>query len=330
MPEKGDRAVDAGTAGDLARLLAGVTPPLEVVIGDQTGVIEFLPRHRWPRGVDLYACLALTLDGGNGHLFLPPGLLALLHDAIAPGLSRRPVAGPVAGLLVEAAIAPLLDGFEEVAGCRVAITGLVPRADASDLAGAINFGFKVAIPGAPPYLIAAALPGDWSGKLLSRWLRARDHSAKETELVVRAGWTVVDEPFNDLEADDVVVLSRSALASDRLLVVIGDAVCATAEITEEGVVLEDAPAQMETSFMKSLARPVGCDTAGVVVCDALRQTISIDDALGLKAGSLIKLPHGLTGPVEMRADTGRGALGRLVRVGARPGVRLMERPRAAV
>ena len=284
--------------------------------------------------------IAFVVDGRKASLLLPMELINLALAQVEPDLPAAELDGDTLALLLELALAPLLDRLEAATGCRISLKRAGGKAPRSKSAIAIALSLHGAAAGdrtlvaflaaKDAELLAAAFDG--APSVPAAWNRL------PLPLVVRLGETRLKAgELSSLQPRDVVLFDETALSKQQVLVVVGDHRCFSGRLERSRVTLlepADPPgtSAWEQSAMTTVeSKPGDRAKAPDGELEALpitlqfeigRKQIPLGELRGVGSGYVVDLGRGLDDPVDILANGSLVGRGEFVRVGESLGVRV--------
>lgn len=287
--------------------------------------------------------LGLAVAGERLALRLPGAVLDQLARALQPDLGTLPD-GPAGPLLLELALAPLLEAAEGIAGTPITIETVAPASNAAAPSATLRVEGHLAgepfpvqldlghLPDAPPLdallaLVEAAHP------------RAAPVAALPLAVRFVAGHTWLTlRQFASLEPGDAVLPDFWLPARGETRATLGDHLVATARTDRHTSTLRTPfrPAAEEPAAARGVsgmtqdqaaqeAEPqAGLDAVGVALTFELgRRTLALSDLKAVGEGHVFDLGLDPRNPIDLIANGARIGQGEIVEIGERIGVRVV-------
>lgn len=291
--------------------------------------------------------LGLAVAGGRLALRLPGAVLDRLARALQPDLERLPD-GPAGPLLLELALAPLLEAAERVVQARITIESLAPAHEAAPgptlrveghLAGEpfparLDLGpGPLAVPGSPPLEALLAL-------VEAAPARAAPVAALPLAVRFVAGHTRLTlRQFESIEPGDAVLPDLWYPARGETRLTLGENLVAEARTDRHTSTLRtpfrpaaEDPAASGVSVMakdqaggaaEARSEP-GLDAVNVALTFELgRRTLGLGELKALGEGHVFDLGLDPESPIDLIANGARIGQGEIVEIGERIGVRVV-------
>ena len=311
--------------------LFGPLPPRQIKAGDSIDV-------------------ALTLDGRPGRLLLSPALAELLISTLDEDLQAEELDQDSLALLLELALAPVLDRIQAATGQRIALLGSAPsRRSKTSVALAVTLHLD-GRQGLRASLVMATADGDVLARACQAWPRARrSWSHLRTTACLRLGSTRLKlRELRSLRLKDVVLFDEAQIDKQRLSVVVGEHWSYPAEIegTRARVLAgrrrlettaqeqrtmadtKDATVSSETVTGTGTGTGTGTETELddlpiTLVFELGRQQLSLGELREIDSGHVFDLGRGLDDPVDIYANGSLIGRGEVMQVAETLGVRIV-------
>lgn len=278
-------------------------------------------------------------------LRLPASILDRIARAIQPDLAALP-GGPAGALLLELALAPLLEAAEATVGCAgLHVASVAPPAAArrgtlmllveGQLAGEA-FPAQLDLGSAPIHRDLPARLDALLRLLESAPIQAAPVTALPASLAFRAGHTRLTlAQFRRLEPGDAVLPDVWHPSRGETLVTVGGTLAAlattdrhtsTLKVPFGPVATQDVPGNGDVEMAQDAAHEgaTGMDGLSIVLAFELgRRSVAIGDLKAMGAGHVFDLGLDPAQPVDLMANGTRIGQGEIVEIGERIGVRVV-------
>lgn len=284
--------------------------------------------------------VAFNLDGRAGRLLLSPALAELLLSTLDDDLQAEDLDQGSLALLLELALAPVLDRVQAATGHRVALPGTAPPRRAKD---GIALAFSLRVDGSQGLrasLVMAPADGEVLAGACRAWPAARrGWSRLRTTACLRLGTTRLKlRELRSLRLKDVVLLDEAQTEERRLAVVVGELWAYPARIEDTRVRVLARPERLETTARERRAMAdtkedgvnSGAETETelddlpiTLLFELGRQQLSLGELREIDSGHVFELGRGLDDPVDIYANGSLIGRGEVVRVAEGLGVRIV-------
>jgi type III secretion protein Q len=285
-----------------------------------------------------------TIDGAAAQFVASPRLVETLVGGVLPGVHVMDLSPQTRALALEAALTDGLDALETQLGAGITLNAVTDSRDPAIDLLTPNVGVRIALDGAAPVMLPAHIPEAVLRKLIALQLGVTVNDAQldpEVPLAVRIGRTTsTQSEVASLTENDVLLLDETLLDDDRLCLIVDESYGVMGELDGKSLKLDGPLAPVEQSWLQRFTASAAADRGRrpqpsgngssnppdpptIVVVDLAYRLARLSELLRISASDPVALPQGIDGIVELRVGRRRIATGRLARVGAAVGVRIV-------
>lgn len=278
------------------------------------------------RSLRLFTAVRGRAGGEPAALYLPQRLFEKAIHSLSEDVAGVRFDAASSVLLFEAALADLIDAFEETFGVGLEIGS----AEAGPESGEdCNLAFKIEEDGRPLVFAYAQVNDLLARRITRRWCAGdRDESSFDpaVTLDMRIGSTTVSAgELSILKQGDILLFDSSPLPTRRALLVVEDCCAALVDVDASAATISQPLRSFDDPSIAMLIPRASSNGSRTVHAVLARSKVPLSQVEALTLNQKFELPHGVEGPVELICDTGAIGQGRLVRCAGGLGVHLARR-----
>jgi flagellar motor switch/type III secretory pathway protein FliN len=313
-----------------ARLaLSKLAAPERVLKVEAAGIttgLRLAPVTEAKQPVALMTAIDATVGAEPVRLYLPTTIFEAYTSAVFGKVVRSRFPREQAALLFESALAEPIEALERLLGAEIAVTAAGLCRGDHPLDADINLRLSVEHEGNRPLVGYASLPFAVFNRIVDLWNGAAGGFDPRLPVAAVVGATVLTKTEVDaLRPGDVIMLDRSPLLNGQVMLAVDDQIVTFLTVTPEGTTLNEAFTVLDRLPSRYFKPEQPPQSSVIVTAQLVSAQVRLAELMKLKVGAPVPLPHGITGPVELKSGADVVAVGRLVRVENDFGVDIVKR-----